>query len=92
MVKILSIFVAAFAASHVADAGECTPGLKYCGKTLIQYGNFEPDQLAANFLYYCHPNFAVSLIQRCGFGCASRGVGKNDACYRPLARGFDKED
>ncbi|KAG6080343.1 hypothetical protein E4U16_000404 [Claviceps sp. LM84 group G4] len=40
MVKILSIFLAAFAASNVADAATCTPGLEYCGKTLIRYAGF----------------------------------------------------
>ncbi|KAG6049028.1 hypothetical protein E4U17_006965 [Claviceps sp. LM77 group G4] len=47
MVKILSIFLAAFAASNVADAGTCTPGLKYCGKTLVSYAGF------AMVAYHC---------------------------------------
>ncbi|KAG6229475.1 hypothetical protein E4U34_002776 [Claviceps purpurea] len=49
MVKILSIFVAAFAASHVADAGYCTPGLKYCGKTLAAYGGYGKQALFYTF-------------------------------------------
>ncbi|KAG6065347.1 hypothetical protein E4U32_007460 [Claviceps aff. humidiphila group G2b] len=38
MVKILSIFLATLAAiSPVAQAGNCVPGLKYCGSTLQRY-------------------------------------------------------
>ncbi|KAG5971788.1 hypothetical protein E4U56_006571 [Claviceps arundinis] len=54
MVKILSIFLATLAAiSPVAQAGNCVPGLKYCGSTLQRYDFPGAEKLERNVLYGC---------------------------------------
>ncbi|KAG6255264.1 hypothetical protein E4U23_004574 [Claviceps purpurea] len=54
MVKILSIFLATLAAfSPVAQAGDCTPGVSYCGSTLQRYGFPGAGKLNPDDLYNC---------------------------------------
>ncbi|KAG6023852.1 hypothetical protein E4U19_004099 [Claviceps sp. Clav32 group G5] len=79
MVKILPIFLAAFAASNVADAATCTAGLKYCGKALIRFGGFGRT-LNSNSLYVCNENGSASLVKYCPLFCTERGVGEDDTC------------
>ncbi|KAG6055450.1 hypothetical protein E4U16_007566, partial [Claviceps sp. LM84 group G4] len=54
MVKILPIFLATLAAiSPVVQAGNCVPGLKYCGHTLQTYGFPGAGRLKPDDLYDC---------------------------------------
>ncbi|KAG6069623.1 hypothetical protein E4U16_007567 [Claviceps sp. LM84 group G4] len=63
MVKTLSIFLATLAAiSPVVQAGNCVPGLKYCGHTLQRYDFPGAEKLEKNVLYNCiSPGESISV-------------------------------
>ncbi|KAG6084523.1 hypothetical protein E4U30_006827 [Claviceps sp. LM220 group G6] len=80
MVKILSVFMATLAAiSPVAQAGGCTPGLNYCGSTLIKYGVKKPTEVVPDFSYHCQPDGTVKFNHKCDY-CVEKGAGQNDLC------------
>ncbi|KAG6190307.1 hypothetical protein E4U36_003169 [Claviceps purpurea] len=84
MVKILSIFLATLAAfSPVAQAGDCTPGVSYCGSTLQRYGFPGAGKLNPDDLYNCVSPKKVRRMWTCRIGCADRGVGEWDNCRQP---------
>ncbi|KAG5977688.1 hypothetical protein E4U55_006609 [Claviceps digitariae] len=94
MVKIASIFMAALAAiAPVAEAGDCTQGLNYCGKTLLTYGDYEqrivnamgPNppvgfQIKERSLFHCLSGGAIQYLRTCGWFCVDGGAGQNDGC------------
>ncbi|KAG6001976.1 hypothetical protein E4U21_003589 [Claviceps maximensis] len=99
MVKITSILMAALAAiAPVAEAGDCTTGLNYCGHTLLRYGDYKQrindelgyspgwwDSSDTNALFQCVGGGQIKLIQKCPL-CMDNGGGKNDYClpFPPL--------
>ncbi|KAG6174437.1 hypothetical protein E4U35_003604 [Claviceps purpurea] len=81
MVQILPLFLATLATiSPVVQAGSCTPGLDYCGRTLTGNG-WASQGLHPSYLYYCVADGAVNLKQECRFpGCKDGGTGNSDVC------------
>ncbi|KAG6084525.1 hypothetical protein E4U15_001612 [Claviceps sp. LM218 group G6] len=76
MVKILSVFMATLAVtSPVAQAGGCTPGLYYCGSTLIKYGIKKPTEVVAKSSYNCQPDGTVKFVRECDY-CVDKGASK----------------
>ncbi|KAG5977689.1 hypothetical protein E4U55_006610 [Claviceps digitariae] len=75
MVKIASIFIAALAAiAPVAQANPCTEGVKYCGKTLKAYGDYNKKvhQTLIKALGY-EPNPVFQADDRTLFKCLAGG-------------------
>ncbi|KAG6099538.1 hypothetical protein E4U31_004375 [Claviceps sp. LM219 group G6] len=82
MVKILSIFLATLAAiSPVAQAGNCRPGLRYCGSTLQRYDFPGAGNLLPAGLYRCTSPKEVEWVLRCPIGCQDQGAGQSDRCF-----------
>ncbi|OBT65214.1 hypothetical protein VE03_04687 [Pseudogymnoascus sp. 23342-1-I1] len=78
-----------------AIAGNCTPGLYYCGRTLMTVGKYQPQidqaiydagkQLLDNGnedLFYCigNDNGLIKWSAYCSAGCFNAGHGKSDYC------------
>ncbi|KAG6022810.1 hypothetical protein E4U19_004754 [Claviceps sp. Clav32 group G5] len=83
MAKILSILIATLAVvSPVAQAGACTPGLKYCGHTLQTYGYSGAQGLDSDTLYQCQSGGSVVKAVKCPFPfrCVDLGGGNSDDC------------
>ncbi|KAG6072742.1 hypothetical protein E4U16_005140 [Claviceps sp. LM84 group G4] len=95
MVQITSLIVAVIMAmTPVAQAGvwHCTPGLLYCGNTLVQRGYDRAKIIKAakaakvHELYYFHALFTcnakrgVTYEEPCLFDCVDGGRGNNDTC------------
>ncbi|KAG5915956.1 hypothetical protein E4U42_007866 [Claviceps africana] len=96
MPKFASIVIAALAAvAPLAEAGNCTPGLKYCGHTLLAYGNYESRIYQAlghgpsswnneeqRSLFNCvGPNGEIQLERTCAKLCIDQGLGQSDKCW-----------
>ncbi|KAG5950442.1 hypothetical protein E4U13_006141 [Claviceps humidiphila] len=77
MVQILPLFLATLATiSPVVQA--CTPGLDYCGYTLLEYGWHG---IYPTGLYHCDHSGSVRMIKHCTYGgCRDRGTGNSDFC------------
>ncbi|KAG6186946.1 hypothetical protein E4U27_008202 [Claviceps purpurea] len=93
MVQITFLMVAAIMAiTPVAQAGGCTPGLTYCGRTLLEYGYDDakileaaraagmPVQYTYLSLYTCHSGGVIEYKQPCGDSCVDGGGGSDDYC------------
>ncbi|KAJ7506150.1 hypothetical protein B0H11DRAFT_2220065 [Mycena galericulata] len=78
-----------------AAARNCTPGLNYCGRTLLEIGKYQPqiDQALADAyqsesdggaddLFSCvgGPNGVISFIKFCDNGCDTKPAGVSDVC------------
>ncbi|KAG5928821.1 hypothetical protein E4U53_002579 [Claviceps sorghi] len=96
MVKIVPMVIAALAAvSPLAEAGNCTPGLKYCGHTLLAYGDYSARIYAAlghgpyivdneeqRTLFTCvGPNGEIQVDKICSRMCFDKGAGRSDECW-----------
>ncbi|KAG6263339.1 hypothetical protein E4U49_002414 [Claviceps purpurea] len=85
MANILSILIATLAVvSPVVQAGGCTPGLNYCGRTLMTYGYPGAQSLSSNTLYQCQSDGSVTVYQVCpsiGTRCYDGGSGMSDFCF-----------
>ncbi|KAG6192186.1 hypothetical protein E4U10_004318 [Claviceps purpurea] len=83
MANILSILIATLAVvSPVVQAGGCTPGLTYCGHTLMTYGYSGAESLNYKTLYRCQSGGIVQKLEKCPWGthCVDGGGGKDDFC------------
>ncbi|KAG6001977.1 hypothetical protein E4U21_003590 [Claviceps maximensis] len=96
MVKITTILMAALAAiAPVAEAGDCVPGLLYCGDTLLRYDDykasiikalgFEPgprSSIIAKSLFNCRDPSGKDLLYSgtCPNICREGGDGHGDYC------------
>ncbi|KAJ7182436.1 hypothetical protein C8R43DRAFT_1054372 [Mycena crocata] len=83
-------------AATLALANNCTPGLTYCGSSLIKKGNYQAqiDQALADAgvrevdsghssLFHCEggPNGVISYVASCDVGkCVDAGKGQDDHC------------
>ncbi|KAG6214941.1 hypothetical protein E4U34_005905 [Claviceps purpurea] len=84
MANILSILIATLAVvSPVVQAGACTPGLTYCGHTLMTYGYPGAQNLNYKTLYRCLSGGSVEILNTCSWGmrCMDGGGGKDDFCF-----------
>ncbi|KAJ8058578.1 hypothetical protein OCU04_012755 [Sclerotinia nivalis] len=76
-------------------ARNCTPGLNYCGRTLLSIGKYQPqiDQSLADAgvgeadggaddLFHCvgGSNGVISFLKYCVNGCKDEGSGVSDVC------------
>ncbi|KAG6036564.1 hypothetical protein E4U19_003184 [Claviceps sp. Clav32 group G5] len=62
MVKFISVVIATLAAINpVVQAGDCTPGLDYCGHTLKEHG-WQEKRLDGHELYHCESKDNVTPI------------------------------
>ncbi|KAF3017070.1 hypothetical protein E8E14_006212 [Neopestalotiopsis sp. 37M] len=76
-------------------ARNCTPGLNYCGSTLLDIGDYQPqidqaladagegnDNHARDYLFHCAggDNGVIEFLQRCEHGCKDAGGGVSDRC------------
>ena len=88
----LAVIVFAF---YGVQARNCTPGLNYCGHTLLSIGKYAPqiDQClhdngkpsgtdGRHVLFYCAggPNGNIKYLRTCRNACADGGAGRNDFC------------
>ncbi|KAG6189319.1 hypothetical protein E4U10_005004 [Claviceps purpurea] len=83
MASILSILIATLAVvSPVVQARGCTPGLTYCGHTLMTYGYSGAQSLGSGTLYRCQSGGSVTELKTCSFGtvCVDGGGGNDDFC------------
>ncbi|KAG6285375.1 hypothetical protein E4U09_007342 [Claviceps aff. purpurea] len=83
MANILSILIATLAVvSPVVQAGGCTPGLTYCGHTLMTYGYSGAESLNYKTLYRCQSSGIVQKLEKCSWStrCVDGGGGKDDFC------------
>ncbi|KAJ7476447.1 hypothetical protein FB451DRAFT_1087230 [Mycena latifolia] len=77
-------------------ARNCTPGLNYCGRTLLEIGKYQPqiDQALADAhqgeadggaddLFGCAggPNGVITFIRFCNNGCKTEPTGVSDVCH-----------
>jgi len=85
-----------FAFASCALANNCTPGLDYCGLTLLHKGNYQAqiDQAIADAgvpevdngksaLFFCEggDNGVIKFIEECTVGkCVDAGTGESDYC------------
>ncbi|KIM41489.1 hypothetical protein M413DRAFT_27828 [Hebeloma cylindrosporum] len=85
-----------FAFAGFALARNCTPGLRYCGSTLLDIGNYQGqiDQALADAgvqevdngksaLFFCQggDNGVIQFIRECTVGqCVDAGTGNDDHC------------
>ncbi|OBT72001.1 hypothetical protein VF21_08589 [Pseudogymnoascus sp. 05NY08] len=91
---LVATVLAMFATSAIAD--NCTPGLNYCGKTLMAVGKYQAQidqavydrgqQLLNNGLgdlFHCvgGDNGVIQWISHCCNGCVDAGRGHSDYCY-----------
>ncbi|KAG6212595.1 hypothetical protein E4U35_003605 [Claviceps purpurea] len=82
MIKFLSVVIATLAAvTPVVQAGSCTPGLDYCGSTLMQYG-WSTFGLATMGLYHCTSSGNVTPKEYCYVQCRDGGAGMSDYCQK----------
>ncbi|KAG6174895.1 hypothetical protein E4U27_006390, partial [Claviceps purpurea] len=67
----------------VVQAGGCTPGLTYCGHTLMTYGYPGAESLGYKTLYRCQSDGSVKKLEKCSWGmrCMDGGGGKDDFCF-----------
>ncbi|KAF7366135.1 hypothetical protein MVEN_00490400 [Mycena venus] len=78
-----------------AIARNCTPNLDYCGRTLLEIGNYQPqiDQAfhdagageadgGADDLFQCvgGANGVITFLEFCVNGCRTNSGGVSDAC------------
>ncbi|KFY21536.1 hypothetical protein V493_07329 [Pseudogymnoascus sp. VKM F-4281 (FW-2241)] len=90
---LIATVLAVLATGAIAE--NCTPGLNYCGKTLLAVGKYQPqiDQAVygagkqlLNYgkgdLFYCvgGDNGVIRWKAHCGKGCVDGGRGDNDYC------------
>ncbi|KAG6078070.1 hypothetical protein E4U30_004555 [Claviceps sp. LM220 group G6] len=93
MVQITSFIVAVIVAvTHVAQAADCTPGLLYCGDTLLHRPYDSSKILQAiqdaglavgywqNILIQCNPDESITALKVCDGLCANGGEGNSDYC------------
>ncbi|KIM41485.1 hypothetical protein M413DRAFT_27825 [Hebeloma cylindrosporum] len=94
--KSLSISIGMFAFVNCALARNCTPGLSYCGSSLLTIGNYQGqiDQVLSDYaikevdngksvLFYCigGNTGVLQFVKDCGVGnCLSGGSAKSDGC------------
>ncbi|PGH11837.1 hypothetical protein AJ79_04634 [Helicocarpus griseus UAMH5409] len=85
---VITAATLAFAGSTAA-ANHCTQGLKYCSTTLLYVDDafyrpkldaYEKFNIFRDYLWNCNANGQISLAEKCRYGCANGGVGKNDFC------------
>ncbi|KAG5943288.1 hypothetical protein E4U59_000478 [Claviceps monticola] len=80
MVKFPSVVIAILAAINpVVQAGNCVPGLNYCGHTLEDHG-WKGRGLERQKLYHCKSKDKVTPLEYCRYGCRDRGAGNTDYC------------
>ncbi|KAG6174435.1 hypothetical protein E4U22_005148 [Claviceps purpurea] len=85
MVKFISVVIATLAAINpVVQAGDCTPGLDYCGHTLQEHG-WQDRRLDGQELYHCESKDNVTPIKYCDYGCHDKGAGRSDTCWEGAA-------
>ncbi|KAJ7044355.1 hypothetical protein C8F04DRAFT_1070212 [Mycena alexandri] len=88
-------FAAMLVLATGAIARNCTPDLNYCGRTLLEIGNYQPqiDQAlhdagageangGSDDLFHCGggPNGVITFIGFCANGCRTNPTNVNDAC------------
>ena len=93
-IQVLPIFLLALASNGVL-ARNCTPGLNYCGRSLLNIGKYQPqiDQALADAgageanggaddLFYCvgGTNGVIRYVRYCSNGCHDAGSGASDYC------------
>ncbi|KAL0933710.1 uncharacterized protein CTRU02_210509 [Colletotrichum truncatum] len=96
MLKSTLVSIALLAVAPLVAADNCTPGLRYCGSTLLKKGKYT-DQInqalmvAGQATDYNHIQYslfdclggssgAIKYITWCGGSCKDNGSGKSDAC------------
>ncbi|KAK1948665.1 hypothetical protein LY78DRAFT_664789 [Colletotrichum sublineola] len=95
MVKISIVLSAiAVALSGVAEARECTKGLRYCGYNLLKIGDYQSDIRKAlvkakqprtkvtieQSRFACGDKGAITWVDFCRAGCVDMGSGQHDIC------------
>ncbi|KIM92218.1 hypothetical protein PILCRDRAFT_115522 [Piloderma croceum F 1598] len=94
--KSFATLMAMVALAGCALADNCTPGLNYCGSSLLKKGNYQAqiDQALADAgvqevdngesaLFACEggSNGVIKFLQECTVGeCVDAGTGRSDYC------------
>ncbi|PHH88963.1 hypothetical protein CDD83_6815 [Cordyceps sp. RAO-2017] len=93
MVKFTIVSLAVAAAIPLAAGRTCLDGLRYCGHTLLEIGDYQAEMNAQieesracseknvtdQFLWYCKMG-EVLLLGDCAGGCSNQGWGNSDFC------------